>query len=66
MSRVVPRGVVYMCGEKELLGRVIDRTPLTVINADNPERLTLGYVLYQQLAIGVHNPWALVRYIVTR
>lgn len=66
VSRVVPRGVVYMTGEKELLGRVIDRTPLTVINADNPERLTLGYVLYQQLAIGVHNPWALARFIITR
>lgn len=65
-SRVVPRGVVYMTGEKELLGRVIDRTPLTVINADNPEKMSLGYVLYEQLAIGVHNPWALVRYIITR
>lgn len=65
-SRVVSRGVVYMTGEKELLGRVIDRTPLTVINADNPERLTLGYVLYEQLAIGAHNPWALARYLITR
>lgn len=65
-SRVVPRGVVYMTGEKELFGRVIDRTPLTVINADNPERLTLGYVLYEQLAIGCFNPYALCRFLITR
>jgi len=65
-SRIVPRGIVYMTGEKELLGRVIDRTPLTVINADNPERLTLGYVLYESLAIGAHNPWALTRFVITR
>jgi hypothetical protein len=66
VSRLVPRGVVYVCCEPEHFGRIPVRTELTVLSADNPEERTIGFSMFEQLGIGAYNPRGLVRLIVTR
>lgn len=66
VSRLVPRGIVYCCCEPEMFGRIPVRTELTVLSADNPEERTIGFSMFENLAIGAYNPRGLVRLIVTR
>lgn len=66
VSRLVPAGVVYICCEPEHFGRIPVRTELTVLSADNPEERTIGFSMFEQLAIGAYNPRGLVRLIVQR
>lgn len=66
VSRLVPAGVVYICCEPEMFGRIPVRTELTVLSADNPEERTIGFSMFENLAIGAHNPRGLQRLIVQR
>jgi hypothetical protein len=66
VSRLVPAGVVYICCEPEHFGRIPVRTELTVLSADNSEERTIGFSMFEQLAIGAYNPRGLVRLIVQR
>jgi len=66
VSRLVPKGVVYCCCEPEHFGRIPVRTELTVLSADNSEERTIGFSMFENLAIGAYNPRGLVRIIVTR
>lgn len=66
VSRLVPAGVVYCCCEPEMFGRIPVRTELTVLSADNPEERTIGFSMFENLAIGAYNPRGLIRLIVTR
>lgn len=66
VSRLVPKGVVYICAEPEHFGRIPVRTELTVLSADNPEERTIGFSMFENLGIGAYNPRALVRLIITR
>lgn len=66
VSRLVPRGIVYVCCEPEHFGRIPVRTELTVLSADNSEDRTIGFSMFEQLGIGAYNPRGLVRLIVTR
>lgn len=65
-SRLVPQGTVYVCCEPEFFGRIPVRTELTVISADNPRARTIGFSVFENLAIGCYNPRGLVRLTVTR
>jgi hypothetical protein len=66
VSRLVPAGVVYICCEPEHFGRIPVRTELTVLSADNSEERTIGFSMFEQLAIGAYNPRGLVRLIIQR
>lgn len=66
VSRLVPKGVVYLCCEPEHFGRIPVRTELTVLSADNSEERTIGFSMFEQLGIGAYNPRGLVRLIVSR
>jgi hypothetical protein len=66
VSRLVPAGVVYCCCEPEHFGRIPVRTELTVLSADNNEERTIGFSMFEQLAIGAYNPRGLVRIIIAR
>lgn len=66
VSRLVPKGVVYVCCEPEHFGRIPVRTELTVLSADNPEERTIGFSMFENLGIGAYNPKGLVRLIVSR
>ena len=66
VSRLVPRGFVYLCSEPEFFGRIPVRTELTVLSADDPKARTIGFSIFENLGIGAHGPEGLQRIIVTR
>ena len=65
-SRVVPEGTVYICGEPEFFGRMPVRTDLTILSADTPKSRLIGLSMFEQLGIGIFNPYAIVRMKITR
>lgn len=65
-SRVVPEGTVYICGEPEFFGRMPVRTDLTILSADTPKSRLIGFSMFEQLGIGIFNPYAIVRMKITR
>lgn len=65
-SRVVPEGTVYVCGEPEFFGRMPVRTDLTILSADTPKSRLIGFSMFEQLGIGIFNPYAIVRMKITR
>jgi len=66
VSRIVPEGVVYVCGEPEFFGRIPVRTELTVLSADNPKNRLIGFSILENIGLGCYNPYALVRLTITR
>lgn len=66
VSRIVPEGTVYVCGEPEFLGRIPMRTELTVLSADNPQQRMIGFSIFENLGIGCHNSLGIVRLKITR
>jgi len=66
VSRIVPEGMVYVCGESEFFGRIPVRTELTVISADDPKNRLIGFSIFEQLGIGAYNPFALQTLQITR
>jgi len=66
ISKIVPAGVIYICGEAELFGRIPVRTELTVISADDAKARTIGFSVFENLGIGIHNPKSLCRVLVDR
>jgi len=66
VSRIVPEGTVYVCGEAEFFGRVPVRTELTVLSADDPKNRLIGFSMFEQIGIGAYNPFALQVLTITR
>jgi len=66
VSRIVPEGTVYCCGEAEFFGRIPVRTELTVLSADDPKNRLIGFSMFEQLGIGSYNPFALQTLQITR
>jgi hypothetical protein len=66
VSRIVPEGTVYVCGEPEFFGRIPVRTELTVISADRPSERLIGFSVFEQLGVGCYNPYALQTLSITR
>lgn len=66
VSRVVPEGSVYVCGEPEFFGRIPIRTDLTVISADDPKNRIIGFSMFEQLGIGLYNGYAMTKIDITR
>ena len=66
VSRIVPEGTVYVCGEPEFFGRIPVRTELTVLSADDPKNRLIGFSIFEQLGIGAYNPFALQVLEITR
>lgn len=66
VSRIVPEGSVYVCGEPEFFGRMPIRTDLTVISADDPKNRIVGFSMFEQLGIGLYNGLAMAKLDITR
>lgn len=66
VSRVVPAGVVYICGEKKYFGRILQRIPLTILAAEDNIKRVIGYSVFEQIAMLQYNPWSLTRLIIVR
>ena len=65
VSKVVPRGTIWVIAEPEFTGVIPIRQDVNVIPADKPERLRLGWVVYEELGVAVVNPRATARIKVT-
>jgi hypothetical protein len=59
VSRLVPRGYIYICCEPEQFGRIPVRTELTVLSADDAKARTIGFSCFENLGIGAYNPYGL-------
>lgn len=66
VTRVVPRGTVYLCSEREYYGRFPVRTELSVVTADQPGERKVGFSIFEQVGILAYNPLAAQRIIVVR
>lgn len=66
VSRKVARGYVYVCAEPEFFGRIPVRTELSVLSADDPKALRIGFSIFENLGIGCYNPLALCRVKIAR
>lgn len=59
VSTMVPRDTIYVLAPGEFVGAIPVRQDITVLPADDPKNLRLGWVIYEELGIGVINDYAL-------
>jgi hypothetical protein len=65
VSKMVPRGRVYVLAEPEYLGVMPIRQDINVIPADKPEKLRIGFVVYEEIGVSVVNARAVAKINVT-
>lgn len=58
-SSKVPEDTIYFTGEAEFFGTLVIGQDITVLNSDAPQDRKIGYSIFQQIGILVHNPDAL-------
>ena len=56
VSKVCPPGHIYVLAEPEFVGVMPVRQEVNVIPADKPERLRLGWVVYEEIGCAIVNP----------
>jgi len=65
VSHRVTEGSVYLLAPAEYVGAIPVRQDITVLPADDPKNLRLGWVIYEELGIVVINDYALGRITLT-
>jgi len=66
VSRVVEVGTVYICTDEKFLAIMPQRIDITVLPADNPDARLVGWSIFEQIGIGVHNPRGVAYISITR
>jgi len=66
VSRVVEVGSVYICTDEKFLAIMPQRIDITVLPADNPDARLVGWSIFEQIGIGVHNPRGVAQISITR
>ena len=66
VSRVVEVGTVYICTDEKFLAIMPQRIDITVLPADNPDARLVGWSIFEQIGIGVHNPRGVAQITITR
>ena len=66
VSKIIPRGTIYLTAEPEFVGRIPIRYDLTIISADDPRQRAIGYSMFENLGFGCHNPKGVQRIQVVR
>jgi hypothetical protein len=56
VSKIVPPGTVYAAADPEFVGVMPVRQDIEVLPADEPRRLSLGWVVSEQIGIAIVNP----------
>ena len=64
VSTMVPKNAVYVSAPAQFVGAIPVRQDITVLPADDPKRLRLGWVVYEEVGFAVINDYALSRIIV--
>lgn len=58
VSTMVPRDTIYVLAPGEYVGAMPIRQDITVLPADDPKAIRLGWVVYEDIGIGVINDYA--------
>ena len=64
VSSMVPKNAVYVTAPAQFVGAIPIRQDITVLPADDPKRLRLGWIVYEEVGFAVVNDYALSRVIV--
>lgn len=56
VSKMVPVGTVYACADPEFVGMMPIRQDITVLPADEPKLMKLGWVVFENIGISIVNP----------
>ncbi len=56
VSKIVPPGTVYGCADPEFVGVMPIRQDIEVLPADEPRRLSLGWVVSEIIGLAIVNP----------
>jgi hypothetical protein len=65
-SRKVAQGTVYILGDKEFLGVLPERLPLTVMSCDMPHLRQIGFSMFEIIGISIFSASSVQRLIVAR
>lgn len=61
VSHRVPPGSVYLLAPAEYVGAIPVRQDITVLPADDPKNLRLGWVIYEEIGVIVINDYAIAK-----
>lgn len=65
VSTMVPKNAVYVMAPAQFVGAMPVRQDITVLPADDPKRLRLGWVIFEELGFAVINDYAVARITVS-
>ena len=65
VSSRVPTDTVYLLAPAEYVGAFPIRQDITVLPADDPKKLRLGWVIYEEVGIVIINTYAVAKVVVT-
>jgi len=65
VSTMVPKNSVYVLAPAQFVGAMPVRQDITVLPADDPKRLRLGWVVYEELGFALINDYAVSRITVS-
>jgi HK97 family phage major capsid protein len=66
VTRRLTAGSIYVCTEPDFLAIMPQRIDVTVLPADDPDNRLVGWSIFEQIGIGVHNPRGVCKITVTR
>lgn len=66
VSRCVTPGTIYVTADPEFFGRIPVRYDLTILSADNPKARAIGFSMFENLGIGLFNPYGIQRMKIVR
>jgi len=58
-SSMVPKDMIFITADPEFLGRLVISFDLTVIESEDAKALEVGYSIFEEIGILIHNPKAL-------
>lgn len=64
VSTMVPKNAVYVLAPSQFVGAIPVRQDITVLPADDPKHLRLGWVVFEEIGFGVINDYAISRVLV--
>jgi len=64
ISNIVPDNSIYVLSPAEFVGVIPVVQEITVIPADKPSRLRLGWVIFEQIGIAVANPKGIAKIVI--
>lgn len=64
VSTMVPKNTIYVLAPGEFVGVIPVRQDITVLPADDPKTLRLGWVIFEEIGIGVINDYSTARVVV--